>query len=293
MKDQSDKCLQIEQKQRIRSLSVDRAELRRILEVLQERVYAAADIEERGFKKVEDQADEQFEQAKKDLRDGFRLYVGVSGVNGETLHGSIEEVFDSPNFPDDVRSVFFNSSLRLQQLYGYYPRNRVTVFLDFSRPGIFNLAILPSQETQNESNVEVVGKDATWVNGVFKEFASYVSERPSTLPWLHKHSIYDLILYTLSLPLAFWACSKLSRCIEVSLAQSSSFLRAAIYVYVFAIALNVLRIAFQYTRWIWPLTEFRSEKSSSLKHKAALAFIVATVIGPAIYDTIKWLISLV
>jgi len=162
--------IHISQKKRIRSFSVDRNDLRRLLELLQERAYAAADIEEQKFEKRPEHTEEQFKQAKRELREGFELFITLAGVDGRMLTGNISQIFDSPNFPEEVRDVFFDTATPLRSRYGYSPRNKMVLFLDFRKPEVLNFTILPSQETVNESNFEIEGRDATWVNGVFQEF---------------------------------------------------------------------------------------------------------------------------
>lgn len=291
MKETTGQNLQFNQKKRIRSFSTDRDELRKILERLQERSFAAAEIEEKYLRKLEEQTDEQFEQAKRDLSEGFRLFITVSGTDGTKLSGSIEDIFDSPNFPDDVKDLFFDTGIPLRSRFNYYPRNKMILFLDFRRPAVLNFAILPSQETQNESNIEVSGADATWVNGVFQEFISLVSRHPSTIPWLHRHSVYDVMVWVLGFPLAFWVCSKTSHVIDFKLSAYSVFLRSAVYVYIFVFSLNLLRVAFHYARWIWPLTEYRSNRSKSMKHKAIFASICTGIGVSILYDLLKWLMK--
>jgi hypothetical protein len=280
--------LHINQKKQIRSFSTDRAQLRKLLQVLQERAYAASDIEEKHLHKIEGQTDEQFEQAKKDLREGFRLFITVSGTDGRKLTGSIEDIFDSPNFPEDVKDLFFSTDTTLKARFNYYPRERMILFIDFSRPSVLNFTILPSQETRNESNIEVSGYDVTWVNGVFQEFVSYVSQHPSTVPWLHRHSVYDVLVWLIGLPLSFWACSKISDFIEVNLSTYSPFLRSALYVYIFLFSLVLLRLAFHYARWIWPLTEYRGPRNKALKHKAVFTTICSGIGLRILYDVLKW-----
>ena len=283
--------LHLNQKKQIRSFSTDRGDLRKLLEILQERAYAAADIEEKHLNRLEGHTDEQYEQAKKDLRSGFCLFVTVSGTDGRQLSGTIEDVFDSPNFPENVKDLFFNSATPLNTRFNYNPRNKVVMFIDFGRPGVLNFTILPSQETINASNIEVSGNDVTWVNGVFQEAVNYISKNPAAASWLHRHTVYDIIVWLLGLPLSFWACSKLSNLIDNGLSWHSPFLRAALYVYVFLISLNLLRVAFHYARWIWPLTEFRSSKNKSLKHKAIFATICSSMSLRLLYDVLKWLMK--
>lgn len=283
--------LHINQKKQIRSFSTNQGELRKLLEVLQERAFAAADIEERHLNRREGQTDEQYEQAKKDLRAGFRFFVTVSGTDGRKLSGTIEDVFDSPNFPENVKDLFLDSATPLRTRYNYYPRNKIVLFIDFGRPAVLNFTILPSQETMNESNIEVSGNDVTWVNGVFQEAVDYISKYPAAASWLHRHTVYDIIVWLLGLPLSFWACAKLSSFIETGFFEHSSFLSAALYVYVFFISLSLLRVAFHYARWIWPLTEYRSSRNKSLKHKAVFAAICSSMGLRLLYDALKWLVK--
>lgn len=282
--------LHVEQKKRIRSFSTDKAGLRRLLEMLQERAYAAAEIEKHNFQRRPDQTDEMYGRAINEIGDGFGLFLTLSGIDGRKLTGNISEVFDSPNFPDEVRDVFFDTSTTLRSRYNYVPLNKMILFLDFGRPEVFNFTILPSQETRNESNLTVEGRDVTWVNGVFKEFFDFVQRRPSTAAWLHRHSVYDLMLWLVGFPLSFWICSKLSPHIESLFTQASVFLKSALYFYVFVLALNVLRVAFHYARWIWPLTEFQGERNATAKHKAFFAVLASGLGLPALYDVLKWLI---
>ncbi len=258
--------------------------------MLQERAYAAAEIEKHNLPRAPEHTDEKYEQALKDLEEGFKLFLTVSGSDGRKLTGSIAEVFDSPNFPEEVKDVFFDTSTTLRARHNYVPLNKMILYLDFSRPEIFNFTILPSQETQNESKLAVEGKDATWVNGVFKEFFDFIQSKPSTSPWLHRHSIYDLLLWIVGFPLSFWICSKLSPYINSAFSQQSVFLMSALYFYVFILALNILRVAFHYARWIWPLTEFKGERSSTTKHKAMFSVLASGLGLPALYDFLKWLI---
>lgn len=283
--------LHINQKKLIRSFATNQVELRNLLELLQERVDAAGEIEEKHLRSIKSFSDEDFEQAKKDLKEGFRLFVTLSGTDGRELTGTIEEIFESPNFPEDVKGVFFSSDTTLRTRHGYFPRNKVVLFIDFGKPSVLNFSILPSQETRNESNIEVSGNDATWVNGVFGEFIRYVSAHPSTYPWLHRHSVYDVLVWLLGLPLSFWICSRMSTFVETRLLTSSPFLKTAFYVYVFFLVLILLRVAFHYARWIWPLTEYRGARNKALKHKAVLGAVCSGLGIKIIYDLFMWLIK--
>jgi hypothetical protein len=261
------------QQQQIVSFSVDREELRDLLELLQEKVYGAAAIEVEYLKELAGQTDEQLQQASKDLKDGFRLSITISNAEGGKLTEGIEDLFDSPDFPDEVKDLFFNSEIPLHAKYNCHPRNKIILFLDFGRPRLFRFTMLSSKEPRNESNIEVTGKDGAWVNGVFQEFSGFVSRRPSAFPWLHRRSVYYIMVLLLGFPLGFWVCRQAAPSVETILAGHPPYLRAAIYFCIFVFSLSILRIAFRYAQWIWPLIEYRAVRNRYIKHK--IAFITS------------------
>src|SRR5439155_9698417 len=96
-----------------------------------------------------------------------------------------------------------------------------------------DFTILPSNRTPNGSSIKVYGYNATWVNGLFHELQDFIKSRPAQLRWLHRNSTYDLLVWTLGLPISFWVCFKFSAVLPQGGVAASPFLRAAIYVYVF------------------------------------------------------------
>jgi len=81
---------------------------------------------------------------KRNIREGFKLWLTVAGVGGPDLTGEIDIVFGSPNFPAEVRSVFFDVAIPLRSRFKYEVSNKCTLFLDFTRPEVLNFAMLPS-----------------------------------------------------------------------------------------------------------------------------------------------------
>jgi len=269
---------------KIRSLSLNQKTLRHLLELLQERSFAAGEIEVANFQQLQQNL-EVYESNKVQLKEGFRFYITLKGTDGKSLSGSIEAIFDSPNFPESVESVFLDSGMPLKNFHNYTPRNSLVLFLDFTRPDVFNFTLLPSQETPNNSNIVVRGHDSTWVHGVFHEFDNFVTTHPSTVRWLHKHSIYDIFVWLMGLPLGFWACFRSSLFLEKNI--QSPFLKDAVFIYLFFAVLFSFRILFHYARWVWPLVEYCGEKNQALKHRLVLTTIVLGVLCSAIYDLFK------
>lgn len=276
------------QKMNISSLSLDKNDLRKLCDILQERSYSAAEIEIRKFRKDEGPK-EQYENVRIELKKAFELDITIVGNGGESLFGTIEEVFDSPNFPDEINSLYINNKNRLKVYYNYSPSNSFTIFIDFDKPEIFDFTFIPSLNTPNSSNIEVTGYDATWVNGVFSELKNFVDGRSSTLSIIHNHSIYDILLWMLGFPLSFWFCWELSSQIESLFNNINIFTANALYLYVFMASLVVFRSLFHYLRWTCPLVEFRYNRNKSLVHRTVLFTMITGWVGRFLYDIVLWL----
>jgi len=265
--------------------SFDKSELRTFLAILQERLDAAAEIEIGRFPQNQ-QTDEEYGHSKKEIRWGYKLRPTVTGEDGRELYGTVEEIFDSPNFPDVIKSVYINSAIPLDAAYNFRIHNSVEIFIDFSRPAIFDFHVMPGQRTPNGTHYKVQGQDATWVNGLFREMQSFVSSHRSAVPWLHEHSIYDLFLWVLGFPLGFWLCFKVSPLLPEG-ETALLFVRAALYLYIFLLALVGMRALFHYARWVFPIAEYRHVRSRYLHHRTALAALSIGLFGSVLYDIIK------
>ena len=270
----------------IASSSIEKSDLSKLLQILQERSCTAGEIEVANFQQL-DQTNEIFEENKKILKDGYELKMTLLSPDGQEFYGTIDEVFNSPNFPDQIKSIFIGSEIPLQVSYGYYPRNSFQLYLDFSKPGLFNLSFLPSQATPNESNFTVQGYNASWAHGVYNEFSTFIKKHPSRLMWIHKHSVYDFLVWCFGLPFGFWISYRLSDVLTNVFGKFSSFVQNAAYVYVFVVSLILFRMLFHYARWVWPLVEYRSPRNAALKHRWALGIITLGTVTALICDLVK------
>lgn len=255
------------------------------LSILQERLDAAAELEINLFEQQK-QTDKEFERNKDLLRQGYKLRPTVTGEDGRELYGSVEDIFDSPNFPEVVRSVYLDSGIPLKAAYNIEVRNSVEVFLDFSKPAIFNFQLMPGLQTPNETNYKVKGTNATWVNGLFHEIQNYVGSRRSVAPWIHEHSIYDIFLWFFGYPIGFWLCFKASPLLPEGTAPML-FFRAALFVYIFLMSMVGLRAIFHYSRWVFPIAEYRHLRSQIFRHRTVLAALSLGLLGTVVYDVLR------
>lgn len=186
-----------------------------------------------------------------------------------------------------MKALYVASDNTLRAVHNYYPRNSFRLFLNFERPSVLDFRLLPSLDTPNGSNFEIEGYDATWVNGVFSEITKFFKEKPAKLPIIHRHSIYDVLLYPLGMPFAFWVCQKANPAVE-AISPGSSFFQNALFVYLFAASLILFRVLFHYLRWVAPIAEYRSASSKVGAHRALLAALSFGIFGSFLYDVLKF-----
>jgi len=288
MEDKQESVISTNLTRQIRSFSAKKEDLRKLLEKLEERNNSARGIEVGKFKQL-DQTPKEYEENKQLLYDSFDLKTTVKGLDGSQLYGSVAEIFDSPNFPERVQSIFTNSATVFQVRLNFPPGNRFELYLDFSKPQLLDLSLIPSQATPNPSAFAVSGYETTWVHGVFNEVNTFIDNHRAQGAWLHRQGVYDLLLYAFGFPLAFWVVYKSSGYVARVFASFSEFVKAACYLYIFGASLIGIRLLFHYARWLWPLVQYQSVSDKATKHRVILCAIVIGLITGLICDLVKTL----
>ncbi|MBP7556851.1 MAG: hypothetical protein KA821_11325 [Chitinophagaceae bacterium] len=283
----SDSTIRNNLSKKISSLSFDKDDLRKLLNILQLRANAASEIE---YKKFEAFKAENLENIKRDLDYCAILMITVTGYQNEELFGTIDDVFNSVSFPEQVKTIYVNSELRYREPYKYYPINSFTLFVDFSKPKVFDFSFQPNERTPNDSQFEVQGSDNTWVNGVFHEIDAYIRSRPSKFSKAHRGSIYDFLVWFFGIPFGFYVCYKVIQ-LHIPFLAGHSFFESILLTYCFFLSLFILRILFHYFRWVYPMIEYKNKKERSIGHQAALLSITLGIIGKIIYDAVKFLFT--
>lgn len=278
---------------KIDACSLSKEDIHKLLDILQERNDNAKEYEIKFVKDALKQLDTQEEDKKelneediKKLEEGFELKVTIVGTDNQELYGSVDEVFSSTNFPDQVLSVYVNSKIPLEAGQNYFIKNSFELSLDFRKQPVLNLSIMVSSPTPNNSYFVASGYDATWVDGIFNAVNNFFKKKSKAGSWIHQSNVYDILLLIISIPVGFWACFKLSTLIN-KFASFSVFIKSALYVYIFFITLHFFHFAFRYARWIWPLVEYKSADDKSSKHRKILGAIILGLVGTIIWDIIK------
>ena len=286
MEQQNQAILTRELSQPIAACVFSKDDLKNLCEILQEWCSKASDEEIKHYSPL-NRTPEQFSADIAALQSGFELKVTVQGVDDERIYGTIPDVFNSPRFPDQVKTLYINSESDLRNLYNWFPRNRFEMLLDFTRSELFNLSLLSSISTPNASNIHVSGLDSTWVSGVYSEVTNFIKEKRTRRGFFHRHSVYDLLLLFLGLPLTFWIAYKLSGLINRIFGEFSVFVQNGAYVCLFFLMLNLFKILFDYARWVFPIVEYKSTTDTVRKHRFILGGLIIAIFGNFLYDLLK------
>lgn len=247
MEQQNQAILTTELSEQITACAFTKEDLKTLCERLQESSRAAAE-EEISYYAPLDRPVEQILADRELIRSGFELKVTVRGVDDERIYGTIPAVFASPRFPSKIKSLYINSETNLSSLYNWYPRNRFELLLDFTKSELFNLSLSPSISTPNASNIFVSGLNSDWVSGVFRKVTEFIKEKRTRRRFLHRHSVYDILVLCGGLPFAFSIAYKLSVWINNLFDEISMILEIAAYVYVFFLSLHFFKALFDYNQ---------------------------------------------
>ena len=292
MEQQNQAILTRELSQPIAACVFSKDDLKNLCEVLQEWSFKASDEEIKHYSPL-NRTPEQFSADITALKSGFELKVTVQGIDDERIYGTISDVFNSPRFPDQVKTLYINSESDLRNLYNWFPRNRFELLLDFTKPELFNLSLLSSRATPNASNINVSGLDSTWVSGVYGEIANFIEKNRTRRGFFHRHSIYDLFLLLIGLPFAFWMAYKLSGPINSIFGGFSVFVQNGAYVCLFFLMLHLFKILFDYARWIFPIVDYKSSADNAGKHRYILGGLIIAIFGNFLYDLFKFAAALI
>ena len=271
--------------------SLSKEDIRKIVDKLQAYSNAAFDIETNHLHQTlkEPNQNDNIDGLIDDLKSAFELRLTVTNEDGQELFGTINEVFEHNNFPEQLLRIYIDSSLILKTNLNYFPRNHFQLFINFEKPNLLEFNFLPSQPTPNNSYFKATGFDSTWANGIFNEFRNYINKRRSGSSWIHKQQIYDVILWLFGYPFGFWVCFKMSKVINVLFSEISVFIESAVYVYVFLISIYLIHFIFRYSRWIWPVLEYKSSEDKALKHRRTFWIIFIGLLTAMVWDCIKYL----
>ncbi|WP_141246499.1 hypothetical protein [Actibacterium ureilyticum] len=218
-----------------------------------------------------DLTDEQWEARKAFLLDdAFCLTITVNGLRDQQLYGESAAVFDDPNLPEPIKSIFFTNSTAFQRhASGNTPKNRISVFLDFGKPEVFDPNPLVSAATPNEGNVTVNAQDITFFNAVQKAVEKKVTTHKTWYGAIHRNFAYDIGMWFVALPVSlYFSTYYMDQLIPVG--AKFELFRWPLFIYFVGLSLILYRALTSYAKWAFPVNVLEENKDRALKHRLAL-----------------------
>ena len=121
---------------------------------------------------------------------------------------------------------------------------------------------------RNESNFAISADDESWFSATKARLSQFFSERRTSTDWLHRAAVYDILLVFTGLPMAIWLAYRVVG--GITDGRSPPIIISILYVYVFFAAIQLFRILFSYSRWVFPKVELDTESGSPLRHRGYL-----------------------
>lgn len=272
----------------IAAIRLKRSDLKRLYQIVNNKQMEYRDRILSGLSAHTSETKEDFSARYNSVHDAFVTSISVTGTNNEMVHGNSEAFLDSPNIPEQLRSVLISTTSVPQAVLHFTPLCSVVLFLDFSRSPLLDFSNLPTLPTPNESNVTIAADNESWFTSTNAKLKEFLSERRTGTNWLHRAATYDVLVGILGVPLAIWLDYRVGVVIEKK--ELPSIISSAVFVYIFFAALAVFRLLFSYSRWVFPKVELDSERSSPFRHRAVWATIILAIVGAVLYDGLKLLL---
>lgn len=222
--------------------------------------------------KRENMTDDQWKIHKEHLlSDAFCLTTTINTERDIQIYGENISLFDDSNIKYPIKSIFFtNVNSYKRNANGDEPINRFTVFVDFSKPAIFDPNILVSSATPNNGRITISAQDIMFFNAVQKSVEKHITSKKSWYSPLHQNFSYDLGMWLFALPISLYFSTFYMNEIIPENSQFSLF-RWPLFLYFGGLSLIIYRTVIAYAKWAFPVNVLVENKDTAYKHRLALA----------------------
>lgn len=225
------------------------------------------------------------------LQDAFCLTVSVRGERDQQLYGEDSSVFKSADLPNPIRTIYFNNITAWgRHASNTDPRNRIEVFLDFSKPPLLDPNLVVSAPTPNESKVTVRADDMTYFRAVRQVIDTKMLNRRTWYAAIHRSFVYDAGVWLIALPVGLiLATYYMEKWLPVG--GDLEAYRWAFFLYALGLVVIGYRCLTGYAKWAFPVNVLSDNRDNSLRHRMALGGIFAWLVykaADAIYDVLPF-----
>lgn len=208
------------------------------------------------------------------LQDAFCLTVSIIGDRDQQLYGESAEVFESKTLPNPIKSIFFNNITAWRRYApNTDPRNRLEVFLDFSKPPLLDPTSVLSEPTPNDSNVSVRADDMTFFRAVRQVIDTKLLNHRTWYSAIHRSFAYDAGVLLIALPAGLIVATfYMEKWFPIG--SNWEAYRWAFFLYALGIVVLGYRFLSGYAKWAFPVNVLSDNKDRSLRHQLALGGIL-------------------
>lgn len=231
------------------------------------------------------------EKTRLGLESTMVIQIAIHGADGQYIQTDDLNELANLQLPNPISRISIDNSSRYELILKVKPLNQFRITLDFSVPQIFDLSRSPTQATENGSNINILGTSEIWVDGTYSKVREIFDSASSKMAFLHRHAIYDLLLWPIYVPLLVLSLFRFDKSIALAIPGASAALLVIAYLNLLVLALYLFRFLFNYARWLFPYFEldFQRNKRRSLQ-KAAYILVIGGLVCSALYDGIKYIV---
>lgn len=277
----------------IPSCALNESDLKSFLEILNGINQEAAEIAASKLIKDPNQSYEEFNKLKESVPNLYKISIQIFGAKGEYMVSQSAEVFSDKYLPDRITIILFDNVLHHKLTTNLEPQLKIEIRFDCSKPSIFDLTTNLSTSTPNNSSIQVLGINETWVEGAYGKVMSFLNERKTNRAWIYQKNVYEFFSWFLMLPASFWILYRINLVFSPYLSNFPTVFQIALYLYFFGTTSLIFRMLFNYSRWVFPYLEITTSSSltkGATKHRFVLGSLLLAVIGSLLYDIIKFVL---
>lgn len=229
--------------------------------------------------KPDDWDDARFKSEKEKLKKhAFKATVSIiGGKDNITLYGESEDIFSSRNIPFPVKTIYITNETAFKNIVGdKEPNNRFNIWIDFTKPSLFDPSPLLSEPTRNTSRAVLNCDNLTFFNAVQNIVKNNMKSKNSLFSFIHGKLSYDVGSFLIATPYSIYTASDLV--FKNLKFQNNIFLQFGSFVYLFFIFMIVYRFIFSYIKWAFPINVLEQNNDTSKSHRYILGTMLLGLI---------------
>ena len=217
----------------------------------------------------------EIKKNKAEISKLYAISIEIFDTKGGYLSSfNPEDILNKNKLPDDIKSIQFRNSLSFQNQRIFVQSYQLSVEFDFSKVSFGGINSNASNETFNNSRINVVGFNGSWVEGACRRIEEFILLRKNNRGWIHRRDIFAFIMWLIVLPITFWNLGKIDKLITAKLLSFSGIYITFFYIYVIVIIIFISSLIFRYARWLYPPVELKSDLNNIQKAQRIFLYTI-------------------